>query len=186
MTVQAANGRDTWVYCVYCLSHRSRPKGWHAPSGYARAALKQIQQLAGVQLVITEARVLNGRFGPFDFSLVLAGQPARRLEIEVDGETHSSKGMHGTTPQQQQEIDRKKDDEAWRQQRCLLRLHHRDTDLWPELLQQAVDLATHPDNVRFVKYSPSYKCIDRCEVLEVSKAGCGMGSQPLAAAQPLT
>jgi hypothetical protein len=85
----------------------------------------------------------------------------RRLEIDIDGEQHFSKSMHGTSPQQQHAADERKDEEAWRQGRCVLRLHWKDQDRWPAKINAAINLATRPSLCKFLLYTRSYRKKDR-------------------------
>lgn len=152
LTVQGANKSGSWVNCNFCTPAEQLPKGWAAASDHAKAAAPLVHALAALKPIITEAKVLGGTFGPFDFSVVVAvsggsggdsssRQQWRRVEVEVDGEQHFTKAHHDTTPGQQLATDREKDAEAWRQGRCLVRLHYLDRRFWQDKLQYAAKLA---------------------------------------------
>jgi hypothetical protein len=168
------NKTGSWDNCVYCSSNQHLPAGWHEPSYYAQEADVLLRQLTGVELVITEAKVLKGTFGAFDFSLLLAppqaGLPYRRLEVEVDPEQHFAKDMYSTTAQQQRARDRAKDEAAWQAGRCLVRLHWQDCARWHKTLRHAVDRATWRQRMRFVMYTISYGLRDRIGSIEAREA----------------
>ena len=175
LTVQAANKSGSWVNCIYCQRQESLPKGWHVASYYAATAAELLRLVRGVRHIFTEAKVLKGTCGAFDFSLVLCpgqqGQEERRLEVEVDGEQHFSKPMHGTTANQQRAADRRKDEAAWQHGRCLVRLHYLDSSRWLQVLQDAVRRATLPHRNRFIIYSTSYGLRNRVGPWQVSGGG---------------
>ena len=173
LQVQAGNKTGSWVNCIYCDSEAALPKGIQPASSYAALANSLLRYVRGVQHIITEAKVLGGTFGPFDFSLLLlpraAGTKQRRLEVDVDGEQHLVKGMYDTSLEQQREADQRKDEEAWRQGCCVLRLHYQDDARWLRLLQDAVDCARQQRPQRFIIYSHSYGKHNRMGPLQVSK-----------------
>lgn len=158
--MQAANS-GAFALCIFCLGKENLTKGSKPASLYAQQVDELLRQHAAVLLLITEAKVLNGRFGAFDFSVLLRSPSGstgwRRLEIEIDGEQHFSKGMHGTSPQQQQAVDERKDKAAWAAGRCLLRLHCKDTRSWRAKINAAIDLATQPSPSKFLHYTSSYR-----------------------------
>lgn len=175
--MQAAN-RDAFEHCIFCSSEDSLPAGIWPASSLARTAEQLLRAQHGVQLIITEAKVLNSTHGGFDFSVVLPCPPGslgstapRRLEIEVDGQQHFTKALHGTSAQRQQAADRRKDKEAWRQGRCLLRLHHLDQTKWAAHIREAVRLATLPSPKSFLLYTRSYSKRDRVTAPKVGQAG---------------
>ena len=48
--------------------------------------------------LVTQSKVLKGRYGATDFSIVAANKPlANRLEVEVDGEQHWKHQPYKTT-----------------------------------------------------------------------------------------
>ena len=96
--MQAANKSGSWVNCIYCQRQESLPKGWHVASYYAATAAELLRLVRGVRHIFTEAKVLKGTCGAFDFSLVLCpgqqGQEERRLEV------HHSQPAAGRRPAQ--------------------------------------------------------------------------------------
>lgn len=175
MTAQGANKSGSWVHCIYCDSKENLPKGWMEPSEYAAQAARMLGELAVVERIFTECKVLGGTYGGFDFSLALRpsqpGQERRRLEVEVDGPQHFTKAMHDTTAQQQRESDCCKNEEAWKQGRCVVRLHYLDCWRWKPVLQEAIRLAMLPSRKRFILWSVSYARLRRIGEWKVSKAG---------------
>lgn len=172
ITVQAAN-RDAFEHCIFCASTGGLPAGLFPASPYAQAAEQLLGRQHGVLLIITEAKVLNGTFGAFDFSVLLQGPAGsstpRRLEIEVDGPQHFCKSMHGTTAEKQQAADKRKDKAAWKAGRCLLRLHYSDQRLWAGAIAAAVRRATLPSHNKLLIYTPSYNKHDRVKPLKVGR-----------------
>jgi hypothetical protein len=184
LTIQGANKRGSWQHCVYCAPADSLPKGIHPASELAKAADQLLRAHPAVQRccerIITEAKVLNGKFGAFDFSLVLRG-PAdaagngqrRRLEVEVDGVQHFSHSMHSTTSTKQKQVDKRKDKAAWEAGRCLLRLHYLDRRFWGSKIDEAVRRATLPGRIKLLLYTSSYGKKDRAGPAQVSRAARG-------------
>lgn len=76
--------------------------------------------------------------------------------------------MHDTTVGQQRAVDRRKDEAAWQQGRCLLRLHWQDSSRWYRSLLDAVRRATLPHRNCFVLYTISYGLTNRVGPVEVS------------------
>ncbi len=175
LTVQAAN-RDAFDFCIYCDDPASLPDGVHPASVLARHAEQLLQAEPGVQLLITKAKVLNGTYGGFDFSALLCGKPGsadeRRLEVEVDGTQHFVSNMYDTTAEAQQAADARKDVAAWKQGRCVLRLHYRDRRHWARAIRKAIKQATRPSKLKFLCYTSSYDKQLRIGRAEVSRAGC--------------
>lgn len=97
--MQAAN-RGAFATCIYCDDPASLPAGVSPASDHASYAAQLLQAEPRVQLLITEAKVLNGTHGRFDFSALLCGKPGsadeRRLEVEVDGPQHFISDMYDT------------------------------------------------------------------------------------------
>ena len=175
LTVQAAN-RDAFATCIYCDDPASLPAGVSPASDHARYAAELLRAEPSVQLLFTETKVLNGTHGGFDFSALLRGKPGiadeRRLEIEVDGPQHFISNMYDTTAEAQQEADARKDAAAWRQGRCVLRLHYKDRSRWAQAVRRAIDRATRPSKLKFLCYTRSYDKRARIARAEVSRAGC--------------
>lgn len=179
LTVQAANAA-AFGPCIYCTHPDSLPAGWSPASEHARYAAKLVQAHPSVLLVITEAKVLNGTRGGFDFSLLLRGTPGsadeRRLEIDVDGPQHFTKDMYDTTAEAQRAADARKDEAAWEQGRCMLRLHYQDTGRWARAIDRAIHLATEPSKKKFQRYTGSYAKPNRKATLQVSRAGASVAA----------
>lgn len=163
LTVQAANG-GSFVHCIYC-SGASLPPGIQPASKLAAAAEELLRAHPSVQLIMTEARVLNGQLGGYDGSVLLRALPGstaqRRLEVDTDGPQHSLKRMYNTTPQQQRAADMRKDWAAWKQRRSVLRLHHADQQQWAEKIDKAVQLASSSRYSALLLYTSSYHKRDR-------------------------
>lgn len=181
--MEAANINGSWAHCIYCQQAAAAvplPKGISPASNFAQTACSLLQRLHGVQLIITEARVLGGNYGGFDFSVKLScpddSRGYRRPEVEVDGEQHFTKTMHNTTVQQQRAADRRKDGAAWEAHRCLVRLHYADEARWLCKLWQAVRRATQPARSKFIMYTISYGLKDRVAAYEVRAAGGAVAS----------
>lgn len=159
LTVQAAND-EAFATCMYCDSPDSLPAGFFPASKHAKYADELVRAQPSVQLVITEAKVLGGTFGGFDFSIPLppptGSTQQRRLEIEVDGPQHFGKDMFDTTAETQRAADARKDKAAWEQGRCLLRLHYQDSNKWKKQIDRAISLATHRITYKFLRYTRSY------------------------------
>lgn len=172
--MQAAN-RGAFVTCIYCDDPDSLPAGVWPASDHVRYAAQLLQAEPRVQLLITEAKVLNGTHGGFDFSALLCGTPGsadeRRLEIEVDGPQHFISDMFDTTAEAQQAADARKDAAAWKQGRCVLRLHYKDRRRWAQAVSKAIDRATRPSKLKFLCYTRSYDKRLRIGRAEVSRAG---------------
>lgn len=171
--MQAANSgrkKTPFTVCIFCDSEQSLPAGVQPASDHARTAEALLRMQHGVELLITEAKVLNGRHGPFDFSVLLccphSSAERRRLEVEVDGQQHFVSGMHGITPHNQRAVDERKDSAAWQQGRMLLRLHHADKRFWAQKIEQAVRRATFPARNRFLFYTPSYGRRDKVSAVQ--------------------
>lgn len=183
LTVQAANERESWEHCIYCAAEGSLPKNIKPASALAKAADQLLQAHPAVERIITEAKVLNGKFGGFDFSVVLrcptdveGSSQQRRLEVEVDGVQHFRRCMHGTTAQRQKGVDRRKDKAAWEAGRCLVRLHHLDLRVWDRKIAQALHRATKPCRKRFVLYTSTYNKPESYGPPMVSRAGLCSGT----------
>lgn len=176
--MQAANGGEDgppFVHCIYCTTAASLPAGIHPASSLAQHCEQLLCAQHGVELIITEAKALNGKHGAFDFSLLLrcphSSSNPRRLDIEVDGLQHFTKQMYDTTAQRQQAADKRKDKAAWAQGRCLVRLHYLDRRFWQSKIQEAVRRATFPARNKLLLYTPSYGRKDRVAPFQVSRAG---------------
>lgn len=161
--MQAAN-RGSFRHCIYC-SGPSLPPGIQPASKHAAAAEELLRAHPNVQLIMTEAKVLNGKWGGYDCSALLRPAPGstqqHRVEVDTDGPQHFSKGMHKTTPQQQRAADRRKDQAAWKKGRRVLRLHHADQHEWAEKIAEAVRLANSPNYRALLLYTSSYNKQDR-------------------------
>lgn len=187
-TVQSCRCRqrtsgELWQHCTYCAAEGSLPKNIKQASSLAKAAEQLLRAHPAVERIITEAKVLNGKFGGFDLSVVLrcptdpaGSRQQRRLEIEIDGVQHFKSSMHSTTAQRQLGVDRRKDKAAWEAGRCLLRLHHLDRHIWDKKIAQAVHRATLPCRKRFLLYTPSYNKAERYGPVQVSRAALGSGT----------
>jgi hypothetical protein len=166
LTVQAANA-EAFATCTYCDSPASLPAGFTPASDCSRYADELLQGHPSVQLVITEAKVLGGTFGGFDFGVLLqppAGSTEqRRLEVEVDGTQHFNKHMFDTTAEAQHAADARKDKAAWKEGRCLLRLHYQDSSKWKQQIDRAIALATLRTKYKFQHYTRSYGKTNRMQ-----------------------
>lgn len=131
-------------------------------SEYERDASRLLQEIDPTARLVTQP-VLARRRGAVDFMLLLKLPFNRKrvLLIEVDGEQHFTKSYKGTSPRQQQEIDRKKEDalaaEGWR----VLRLHYFDKRYWERHIKRAKTLVklNHRREKGFVLYTKSYNAL---------------------------
>lgn len=120
-------------------------------------AAKLLEAIAPSLAIITQERAMGRSFGPFDFTVVLCPYGAqRRLEIEVDGEQHSKKEYYGTTVLEQKTKDAAKEEQAWREGRSVVRLHHADHAQWREKLRRAFAYASRRRALKFIMFTQSY------------------------------
>lgn len=158
ITAEAANQRETWQWCVYHSSSVECPGELPTPSSYAVVAERLLRATIRENYLVTQWRVVRGWPGGVDFSMPVraVGGELRWVHVEVDGETHTTKGWEASTAQQQQARDREKDALAWEQGLMLVRLHHRDLLAWSRFLRAAAFLAARPCRGRFIFYTPAY------------------------------
>ena len=120
ITAEAANQRETWQWCVYHSSSVECPGELPTPSSYAVVAERLLRATIRENYLVTEWRVVRGWPGGVDFSMPVraVGGELRWVHVEVDGETHTTKGWEASTAQQQQARDREKDALAWEPHAC--------------------------------------------------------------------
>lgn len=171
LTAQGANkggGLATWQWCTYHPGHHRLPQDLPTPSFFATLAEGLVRALASEPFIVTEWRALRGaeRHGAFDFSMPVRprlGPSLRWVHIEVDGQTHTSRGWQGAAVEGQQAKDREKDEAAWAAGHMLVRLHHRDLLEWGRRLKVAAYLAAQQREHRFILYTKSYGLASRGE-----------------------
>jgi hypothetical protein len=162
MTGQGMNKDERPLGCHLCLGSEGRGSKQRA-SEYACIADRKIKQVFPEGRIIIEARLLPNHSGGFDFTIEWVDKEgkARTIDVEVDGEQHFRKAMHGTSVEAQRELDEDKDKLALRQGRRLLRLHYRDKRRWQGKLKYAKTLAERNKRYHWVLYSESYNRNDR-------------------------
>ena len=131
-----------------------------SPSSYARLAEGLVRAASSESYIATEWRALRGgSYGGFDFSFPVraASGEIRWVHVDVDGQGHTQRGLHGETVTDQQARDREKDDAAWAAKLMLVRLHHRDLREWFPRLRAAAYVAAQPRQGRFVFYTKSHR-----------------------------
>lgn len=158
ISAQAANRSNKFSRCKYCSKRRrggaSRPE---------RQALPLITRLAAQQNwpVITESKVLRGKYGAIDFGIPVAlPSPARFrvVWVEVDGKQHRVESCRGISPEEQAARDRRKDRAAAAAGEVLVRLFCSDgKEQWELTLGQAITAAQQQPGSGCVLYTPSYQ-----------------------------
>lgn len=157
MTGQGWNKDDHHVGCHLCDGCTGRGTKQRA-SQHAVTANTKIKRVFPEARVITEARVLRHFPAGMDFTIEWADQrgKARVIDVEVDGEQHFRKPIHGTQPGHQQRKDKDKDEFALSHGRRVLRLHYNDKPRWQENLEYAKKQAEKNNSQAWVLFSLSY------------------------------
>lgn len=107
--------------------------------------------------VLIQTSVLGGDWGLTDIWLPYWDDGALLdLIIMVDGEGHFHKQTYSTSPGQQQDIDTRFNNECWRQEHKLLRLHFNDKASWEHLLTLALRMCEQEPLHKFQLFSQSY------------------------------
>lgn len=96
----------------------------------------------------------NSSYLSFDFCVHTFDGVRIDLFIEIDGEQHISKGMHGRTVDEQRAIDNEKDVLVLKNHMRLLRLQYKDVSHTSKWFREAVDECKAGRS--FVMYSYSY------------------------------
>lgn len=86
------------------------------------------------------------------------------LVVQIDGEQHFTKPMHGISIAQQQARDDHFNFACENERLRVLRLHHADKHEWLQLLLQAISNAVLYPAFKFRCYSTSYACPDKWSV----------------------
>jgi hypothetical protein len=108
--------------------------------------------------IITEARILKDFGGGMDFTVEYKHRGATRvLHIEVDGEQHFTKPCHGTSVQEQRQVDKERNKKVLSQRRHMLRLHYQDQGSWPDEIKRARARIESDSSRSNVMFSHSYK-----------------------------
>lgn len=162
ISAQAANRSSKFRICKYCTKRRRRQKQSGA-SRPERQALPLITRLAAEhkQIVITESKVLRGKYGAIDFGIpitIAATGTCKVVWVEVDGKQHREESCRGISPEEQTDRDRRKDRAAAVAGEVLVRLYCNDgKQQWKLTLGEAIAAAQQQPSSGCVIYTPSYQ-----------------------------
>lgn len=157
LTGQGMNKDERPLGCHICKGSIGRGSKQQA-SSHVEAANATIKRVFPKAKIITEARVLAKFNGGLDFTIewVDTKGKARVIDVEVDGESHFQKSIHGSHPELQGLIDKEKDDLVLRHGRRMLRLHFNDKSRWVDNLLFAKKQAEENERQIWILYSLSY------------------------------
>ena len=133
----------------------------------------QVLQSCFTDARLVEIKVLGERWGATDIWLPWCKDRQQRLDliIMIDGEGHIRKKTYNITVAQQKKIDKDFNDECWRQDHRLLRLHMDDKEAWRNHIVDALQRYDCQPDMKFRRFSNCYPADDDHELMEAPMNG---------------